>query len=57
MVRSKSAPCFLVEDSFIDSRNTPLPAVMRGGSLVGILYTIEGISRWAIGQEFRFVWP
>ncbi|MHC1783688.1 MAG: alpha/beta hydrolase family protein [Anaerolineaceae bacterium] len=31
--------------------------LLMGAILFGILYIIEGISQWALGQEFRFVWP
>ncbi|NLG84684.1 MAG: hypothetical protein GX493_08805 [Firmicutes bacterium] len=31
--------------------------VLLGGVLFTWMYLLEGISEWALGQEFRFVWP
>jgi uncharacterized protein len=31
--------------------------VLLGGILFAFMYILEGIFQWAIGQEFRFVWP
>ena len=31
--------------------------VLMGGILFAFMYVLEGIFQWAIGQEFRFVWP
>lgn len=30
---------------------------LLGAILFAVLYVLEGISEWAFGQEFRFVWP
>lgn len=30
---------------------------LLGTLLFAVLYALEGISEWAFGQEFRFVWP
>lgn len=31
--------------------------VLLGAILISALYLLEGIFQWALGQEFRFVWP
>ncbi len=31
--------------------------VLLGAVLFAVLYALEGISEWLLGQEFRFVWP
>jgi hypothetical protein len=31
--------------------------VLLGGILFAFMYVLEGFFQWAIGQEFRFVWP
>lgn len=31
--------------------------LLLGAILFAILYALEGVFQWALGQEFRFVWP